>query len=57
MQAYNLSLHTSSACGLGKKVKKSECGHVTYQINGKEENTNIEVKTLILQTPLTSGSD
>ena len=40
-------------CGLDKKVKKkSECGHLAYQIKGKEVWTNIEANTLTLHTPL-----
>ena len=38
------------------KRKKSECGHVAYQIKGKEVQTNIEANALTLHTPLASGS-
>ena len=36
MQALILSLQTSSSSGSGLKVKQSKCGHVAYQIKGKE---------------------
>ena len=44
--------------GLGRKVKhvRSECGHVAYQIKGKEVYTNIIAQVLTLHTTLTSGS-
>ena len=45
-RAHTLSLHTPSTCRLDQKVQKSECGHVAYQIKGKEVETKIEEKTL-----------
>ena len=36
MQAHILSFHTPSTCGLELEVKKSEYGHIAYQIKGKE---------------------
>ena len=42
--------------GRDKRYNKSECGHVAYQIKGKEVSTNKEAKNLTLRTPLTSGS-
>ena len=36
MQAHILSLIIRSTCWVGLKGKKSECGHVAYQIMGKE---------------------
>ena len=39
-----------------KGKKKSECGHVAYQIKGKEVKTDIEAKYVSLPTPLTSRS-
>ena len=38
-----------------KGKKKSESGHLAYQIEGKEVKTNMQVKTLTLHTPLSSG--
>ena len=44
-------------CSYIHQVKRnSECGHVAYQIKGKEVLTNIEAKTWTLHTPLTTGS-
>ena len=39
-----------------KGKQNSEYGHVAYQIEGKEVQTNIEANSLTLHTPLTSWS-
>ena len=49
------SPYTPLTFGLDNKGKKSsECGHVAYQIKGKEVWNNTEANTLTLYTPLRS---
>ena len=55
MQAYILTHTLNLWVGLKWKKKISECGHVTYQIKGKEVKINIEAKKLALHTPRSLG--
>ena len=55
MPIFSLHIHPQPA-GSDLMITNSECGHVGYQIKGKELQTNIEANTLTLLTPLTSGS-
>ena len=50
----HMSLHTPSTCAVESKAQNfffSECGHVAYQIKGKEVWTSMQEKTLTLHTP------